>query len=214
VKPSKVIEQLKLNSHHHAARISNPGQFLTLLPPRTPYQSLLLALSQASKGKSLLSTEDDAAPLSCHSSPSLQPDQQPISTSNHAHSVFHDHFALLNSSHVPSEFSPPVTSLSLQLPIDMYAACIRTRVAREEHSYAKPPELLCHRSIEEMNSQQLNLKLSLPRSLLQSTETMSPCGCDRGALVFCSSCRSLYHSTCSSGTLCTNCITLRSLNLS
>lgn len=215
LKTSKVIEQLKLNSHH-AARLSNPGQFLTLLPPRTPYQSLLMALSQASKGSIALPSNDDASPPSSSSMSSpIPPEQQTSTTTRHTHSVFHDHFALLKNRHVPSEFSPPITSLALQLPIDIYASCVRARVTREEHSYAKAPEL-CHVDADagEANSQQLNLKLSLPRSLLQSNETMSPCECDRGALVFCSSCKSLYHSTCSSGTLCTNCITLRSLNLS
>ena len=209
LKTSKVIEQLKLNSHH-AARLSNPGQFLTLLPPRTPYQTLLVALSQASKGSIALPSNDDVSSPSS-SSVSPPPEQQCSATTRHTHSVFHDHFALLKNRHIPSEFSPPVTSLALQLPIDIYASCVRARVTREEHSYAKAPEL-CRK--DDANSQQLNLKLSLPRSLLQSNETASPCGCDRGALVFCSSCRSLYHSTCSSGTLCTNCITLRSLNLS
>lgn len=213
LKASKVIEQLKLNSHH-AARIANPGQFLTLLPPRTPYQSLLMALSQASKGNRTHSSRDDASPSPPPPSPPEQQSVSPSANKQHTHSVFHDHFALLRNRHIPSEFSSPITSLSLQLPIDIYASCVRARITREEHSYAKAPELSCYRDADDANSQQLNLKLSLPRSLLQNSETMSPCGCDRGALVVCSSCRSLYHSTCSSGTLCTNCITLRSLNLS
>lgn len=220
LKASKVIEQLKLNSHH-ARTSSNPSQFLTLLPPRTPYQSLLMALSQACKGGIKAPSKDDVpSPLPpSHVFPpssSPPPEQQhssPSSAGKHTHSVFHDHFALLSTSHIPSEFCSPITSLSLQLPIDIYTACVRARVAREEHSYAKAPELLCHGDIREREAAK-SLKLSLPRSLLQSSETMSPCACDRGALVFCSCCRSLYHSTCSSGTLCSNCITLKSLNLS
>lgn len=200
LRASKVIEQLRLNSHHH--RKTKP-EFLTLLPPRTPYQSLLMALSQASKGNKGKDTPPPA-------SPPKQQRNSPSSSTRHTHSVFHDHFALLGIHHIPSEFCCPITSLSLQLPIDVYTSCVRARVTREEHSYAKAPEMLPAKSC----SQKLNLKLSLPRSLLQSNETMSPCGCDRGALVFCSCCHSLYHSTCSGGTLCTKCLTLKSLNLS
>lgn len=214
LKASKVIEQLKLNSHYAKAAGSNPGQFLTLIPSSTPYQTLLMALSQACSEPpcGAASSTSDAAPSS------VLTDEPLSSSSSHTHSVFHDHFALLSTSHVPSEFSPPITSLAMQLPIDIYTSCLRARVSREEHSYAKQPgtsQPADGKRKDEIGSRQLNLKLSLPRYLLQSSETTSlPCGCDRGALVFCSSCRSLYHATCSSGTLCSNCVTLRSLNLS
>lgn len=227
LKASKIIEQLRLNSQHVHAKPSSPssfsspvgpghvransGQFLTRLPPRTPYQALLLALSQASKPSKV-----PAVPFP----PKQQQQQQPYislpTTTAHTHSVFHDHFALLSEPHVPSEFCLPLTSLSLQYPIDIYTSCVRSRIARAEHSYAKPPNTSPNgeargRGEDSTNAQQLNLKLSLPRSLLQTNDA---CGCDRGALVFCSQCQSLYHNVCSTSTLCSTCVTLKSLNLS
>lgn len=228
LKASKIIEQLRINSQHPPSSTSSSssslssksqlsGQFLTRLPPRTPYQALLLALSQASKpGKA--PPPPYATPLPPPSAPSAQ----------HTHSVFHDHFALLSSPHVPLEFSTPVTSLSLQLPLDLYQACVCARIARVEHSYAKASDEAVSRGEaggmrEEGESvapppagaiDRLNLRLSVPRSLLGTNGGGCNEGCDKGALVICSRCQSLYHNTCTQSTLCTTCTTLQSLNLS
>ena len=91
------------------------------------------------------------------------------------------------------------------------------RVAKAEHSYAKAPESTPVGGEFELSKQEhkvaenLNLKLSLPRELLQANDV---CGCDRGALVVCSQCKCLYHNVCAQSTLCPTCVTIQSLNLS
>lgn len=207
LKTSKIIEQLKLNSQNAKTGSVNSKEFLTRLPPRTPYQSLLLSLNQASK-------QNKISPFGNSSNP---PQQQYIPPSTaHAHSVFHDHFALLSEPHIPSEFSFPVTTLPVQFPIDVYNSHVCQRVVKTEHSYAKDSgvslEADSKKSTEMTGNHQLNLKLSVPRSLIQANDK---CECDKGALVFCSQCHSLYHAVCSStSTLCSTCTTLASLNLS
>lgn len=206
IKACRILEQLKLNRQ----QLTTSGQYLSRLPPRTPYQSLLLALSQASK------------PVKTPPLGGTSPQQQYIPPSTtHTHSVFHDHFALLSDTHVPSEFAAPVKSLPLQLPIRLYTSCMCGRVAQAEHSYAKASSESDYNvpsgqdvvPREEADSKQFNLKLSLPRSLLHASES-EMCGCDKGPLVFCTQCHSLYHSVCSSSTMCSTCVTLKSLNLS
>ena len=206
MKSSRIIEQLKLNSSLSKTS-PNSGRYLTRLPPRTPYQTLLLALSQASKPTKV-------PPHGIVSTPPPQQQYNPPSNM-HTHSIFHDHFALLSDSHVPSEFASPVTSLPLRLPISAYNSYLCARLTQTEHSYAKSLDSAHNEEFKggrvEKDSQQLNLKLSVPRSLLQTSEN---CGCDKDALVLCCRCHSLYHSVCSNtSTFCSTCTTLMSLNL-
>ena len=95
---------------------------LTPLPPKTPFQTLLLALAQSS-----------------------QPNPPPTPTKYvappaHPHPVFHDHFALLSAEHVPDEFSAPITNLLVRLPRTLYATCMQGRVVTRDHCYTGLPD--------------------------------------------------------------------------
>jgi hypothetical protein len=207
----------------HSMRNQSTGQYLTRLPPKLPYQTLLSALEQASKDNTaILKNKNDAsataatALITSYTPPSHQ----------HNHSVFHDHFSLLSDEHVPTEFSLPITSLPIKLPRDMYRTCLRAKVVLEEHSYSKHPntgssnsrsnssgresvtvtppsssvshlhQLVQKKQPQEQRHREVSvagLKLSLPRSLIRTKEN---CECDGRALVFCSRCHSLYHTEC------------------
>ena len=218
----------------HSMRNQSTGQYLTRLPPKLPYQTLLSALEQASRDNATaaIKNKNDASAttiITSYTPPSHQ----------HNHSVFHDHFSLLSNEHIPTEFSLPITSLPIQLPQDMYRTCLRAKVVRQEHSYckqsttggsnhsssesvtAKPPvssshlhQLVQKKQPQEQRHREVSvagLKLSLPRSLIRTREN---CECDGRALVFCSRCHSLYHTECvssSGGTLCPRCVTIASL---
>lgn len=188
----------------HSMRNQSTGQYLTRLPPKLPYQTLLSALEQASKDNTAIKNKSNASgtPLI---TPYTPPSQQ------HTHSVFHDHFSLLSNEHIPTEFSLPITSLPIKLPRDMYHTCLRAKVVRQEHSYCKEPSTRSNSGNESVTVSVARLKLSLPRSLLRTKEN---CECDGRALVFCSRCHSLYHTECvssSGGTLCPRCVTIASL---
>ena len=95
---------------------------LTPLPPKTPFQTLLLALAQSS-----------------------QPNPPPTPTKYvappaHPHPVFHDHFALLSAEHVPDEFSAPITNLLVRLPRTLYATCMQGRIVTRDHCYTGLPD--------------------------------------------------------------------------
>ena len=210
----------------YSMRNQSTGQYLTRLPPKLPYQTLLSALEQASKDNTAIKNKNDtsATIITSYTPPSHQ----------HNHSVFHDHFSLLSNEHVPTEFSLPITSLPIKLPRDMYHTCLRAKVVRQEHSYSKPsttgsnsgsesvtvtPPSHLHQLVQKKQPQEqrhrelsvAGLKLSLPRSLIRTKEN---CECDGRALVFCSRCHSLYHTECvgsSGGTLCPRCVTIASL---
>ena len=200
----------------HSIRSHSSGQYLTRLPPKLPYQTLLSALEQASK--------DNTSTLSISRIEHYTPP-----SNQHTHSVFHDHFALLSNQHIPTEFSLPITSLPVRLSRDIYHTCLRAKVIRQEHSYSKTwldatgsmptPQLQQEDKMQQDHQHQqknqreltlAELKLSVPRSLIRTREG---CGCDGRALVFCSRCHSLYHSVCvgSEGTLCPKCATIASL---
>ena len=186
--PKTVVPKVQLNKQRGG---SLPGEFLTRLPPKTPYQALLNMLIHMSK---------TITPPTTVKSPTYLP---PLVEHNHA--VFHDHFALLSSEHVPTEFSLPVKSLPIQLPLEVYRSCLKQKAIHSDHCYARmsgesPPKI-----------DNRSLKLSLPRSLMRTSDG---CACGGQPLVLCSECRSLYHSVCSQSTLCQTCSTLASLNLS
>ena len=209
----------------HSMRNQSTGQYLTRLPPKLPYQTLLSALEQASKDNTAIKHKNDtsATIITSYTPPSHQ----------HNHSVFHDHFSLLSNEHIPTEFSLPITSLPIKLPRDMYRTCLRAKIVQQEHSYSKPstgsnssnesvtvtPPSHLHQLVQKKQPQEqrhhelsvAGLKLSLPRSLIRTKEN---CECDRRPLVFCSRCHSLYHTECvgsSGGTLCPRCVTIASL---
>eukprot|EP00731_Ephydatia_muelleri_P031559 Em0023g66a len=148
---------------------------LTSLPPKTSYQSLLTALHQACKEPSSL--------------PASSLDAFVPSPCHHEHCVFHDHFSTLSAQHVPLEFSDPVTSLPVSIPRELHTRHMLTQVVTREHSYA-----------ERTQSQPLSFKLSVPRSLLTGA-----CVCDGVALLFCAQCHSMYHASCTLGSLCPAC---------
>ena len=148
---------------------------LTSLPPKTSYQSLLTALHQACK-------EPSSVPAS-----SLDAFVPP--PCHHEHCVFHDHFATLSAQHVPLEFSDLVTSLPVSIPRELHTRHMLTRIVTREHSY-----------VERTQSEPLSFKLSVPRSLLTGA-----CVCDGVALLFCAQCHSMYHASCTLGSLCPAC---------
>ena len=206
----------------HNMRHQSTGQYLTRLPPKLPYQTLLSALEQASKDNTAIKSKNNASTtvITPYTPPSYQ----------YTHSVFHDHFSLLSNEHIPTEFSLPITSLPIKLPRGMYHTCLRAKVVRQEHSYCKPstssnesvtvtPPSHLHQLVQKKQPQEqrhrefsiAGLKLSVPRSLIRTKEN---CECDGRALVFCSRCHSLYHTECVSstaGTLCPRCVTIASL---
>ena len=206
VQGKSVGKSLLRKMHSHSI-----GQYLTRLPPKLPYQTLLSALEQASKENTAINTTSTTTP---YTPPSDQ----------HTHSVFHDHFALLSNEHIPTEFSLPITSLLIKLPREVYESCLRAKIVRQEHSYSKTSDestqLRLHQQqhYQQHHQQQqqqwelssAELKLSVPRSLIRTKES---CECDGRALVFCSRCHSLYHTVCvgAEGTLCPNCVTILSL---
>ena len=208
----------------HSMRNQSTGQYLTRLPPKLPYQTLLSALEQASKDNTAtLKNKNDASAaaattiITTYTPPSHQ----------HSHSVFHDHFSLLSNEHVPSEFSLPITSLPIKLPQDMYHTCLRAKVVRQEHSYCKQPSTGSSDSNNSGNESVTVAPPPLPppsshlRQLMQKKQpqelqrhrelsiaglklslprslirTKENCECDGRALVFCSRCHSLYHTEC------------------
>ena len=205
----------------HSMRNQSTGLYLTRLPPKLPYQTLLSALEQASKDNTALKNKNTDAPTTATVITSYTPPSH-----QHNHSVFHDHFSLLSNEHVPTEFSLPITSLPIKLPRDMYRTCLRAKVVLEEHSYSKQPstgsssssysnssgngsvtvvpsssvshlhQLVQKKRPQEQRHREVSvagLKLSLPRSLIRTKEN---CECDGRALVFCSRCHSLYHTEC------------------
>ena len=205
----------------HSMRNQSTGLYLTRLPPKLPYQTLLSALEQASKDNNALKNKNTDAPTAATVITSYTPPSH-----QHNHSVFHDHFSLLSNEHVPTEFSLPITSLPIKLPRDMYRTCLRAKVVLEEHSYSKQPstgsssssysnssgngsvtvvpsssvshlhQLVQKKQPQEQRHREVSvagLKLSLPRSLIRTKEN---CECDGRALVFCSRCHSLYHTEC------------------
>ena len=123
-----------------------PSQFLTPLPPKTSYQSLLWVLNQASKSP--------PRPLTAT--------RQYVTPATHTHATFHDHFALLSAEHVPEEFCGPITSLPVQLPREVLTRCLQRRVISREHNYAS-------------RASKHSLTLSLPRSLLNSHNCLCAC---------------------------------------
>ena len=149
---------------------------LTSLPPKTSYQSLLTALHQAC-------SEPSSRPVSSQDTFTPPPP-------HHQHCVFHDHFSTLDARHVPVEFSDPVTSLPVSIPRELHTRHVLTRVVIAEHSYAERTQ----------SQPPLSFKLSLPRSLLTGV-----CVCDGVALLFCAQCHSMYHASCTVGTLCPAC---------
>ncbi len=157
--PAKfILKRLKSSPTRHTLSNSLIHHFLTPLPRNTSYRSLLATLRQETKPPS----------------PSPSPHSPPPP---HKHSVFHDHFALLASQHVPEEFSGPVKSLVLHIPREHHTMYVQCRTSRLEHSYAR--------------SGRPCLPVSLPRSLL-ATE----CVCKGEPMVYCPHCLSLYHTSC------------------
>ena len=212
----------------HSMRNQSTGLYLTRLPPKLPYQTLLSALEQASKDNTALKNKNTDAPtttaaaaaaaatvITSYTPPSHQ----------HNHSVFHDHFSLLSSEHVPTEFSLPITSLPIKLPRDMYHTCLRAKIVLEEHSYSKQPstggssstsnssgnesvtvvpsssvshlhQLVQKKRPQEQRHREVSVA-GLKLSLPRSLiRTKENCECDGRALVFCSRCHSLYHTEC------------------
>ena len=155
------------------------GQYLTRLPPKLPYQTLLSALEQASK-------ENTATKVVSTLTRCTPPSKQ------HTHSVFHDHFSLLSGEHVPIEFCLPIKNLTIKLSREIYVTCLRAQLVRREHSYSKTASA--------------ELKLSLPRSKIRTKENRDVGG---KTFVLCSKCYSLYHTDCISyeRTLCPSCAT-------
>lgn len=142
IKPAKISRPKSVKRAGHTPphrplvkRISLAA-FLTPLPPKTSYQSLLLALQQASRAP--------PAP-----SPSLYTPPTP-----HPHTVYHDHFALLSAEHVPADFMDPVTSLPVCLPRELHTSCLQRKAAARDHNYSLG------------GAHRLSLPLSLPRALL------------------------------------------------
>ena len=95
---------------------------LTPLPPKTPFQTLLLALVQSSQ-------------------PHLPPSPSHyVTPPPHTHPVFHDHFALLSAEHVPEEFCAPITNLLVRLPRTLYATCLQGKTVTRDHCYTGLPD--------------------------------------------------------------------------
>ena len=204
---SRVIEQLKLGiSSGKTVSISKDelsSQFLSHLPPRTPYQTLLIALTKACKpNKAVLYSRGISHSLNSHPFTKQNSLSSPNSSSQvapHTHSVYLDHFSTLAEAHVPLEFSYPVVSLPIHFPIKVYESYQCGKQIQEEHSYI-------HRTKGSAGKmkKRMHFKLSVPRSILKKND----CMCEKGPLVFCSRCRSLYHSLCNTRTLCQSCFAI------
>ena len=174
-------------------RAGLPRDQLTRLPPKMSYQLVLGNLTQASKPNETVPSTD------------LQQITTYIPSSvEHKHPVFHDHFALLSREHIPTEFANRAVSLPVSLPLELYSNCMQSKSIISEHSYART----C-KSTQPGELSNNTLTLSLPRTLL---ETRDNCMCDKQPLVFCSQCRSLYHSTCTDTSLCPTCLIISQQN--
>ena len=184
LKLSKVSHPLPPAKKMKPSSANNRGMYLSPLPHKMSYTSLVEALHKASRGKAQSSS---AAPQA-HPPPDSHITSSPPPP--HTHPVFLDHFSSLDRRNVPQEFasSPQMTSLLVSLPRDVFTASVQLRASAADHNYT-PVDSNC-----------MSLKLSVPRSLLPS-----PCVCSGDPLLFCSICASLYHSTCSHGNLCARC---------
>lgn len=196
-RPTHHPPQLKLSKVTHplppakrmkpssSSAANNRGMYLSPLPHKMSYTSLVEALHKASRGK----TQSCSVIPQEHRLPDPHPTSSPPLP--HTHPVFLDHFSSLDRRNVPQEFaSPPplMTSLLVSLPRDVFTASVQLRASAADHNYT-PVDSNC-----------MSLKLSVPRSLLPS-----PCVCSGDPLLFCSICASLYHSSCSHGNLCARC---------
>ena len=183
--PSQALVQKLLSQPSN--RPGLPRDHLTRLPPKMSYHLVLGNLTQASKSNQTLPSTD-VQQITTYIPSSVE----------HKHPVFHDHFALLSREHIPTEFTNRAVSLPVSLPLELYSNCLQSKSIRSEHSYART----CKSTHpEEVSSN--SLTLSLPRTLLRTNDN---CVCDKQPLVFCSQCRSLYHSMCTDTTLCPTCL--------
>lgn len=171
----------------HKLLSTKSPSLLTRLPAKMSYQEILHNLKAVSDSDMLTPKPSELSAVS-YSAPF-----------QHSHSVFHDHFALLGKEHVPIDFCFRVASLPLSLPLCYYNVCARGKAVLKEHSYA---QMLTDGAPPPGKS----LTLSLPRALLDSSSSSQNGGCEDPAMVFCSVCRSLYHSNCSDVSLCPMCI--------